>query len=202
MVLFKIYEAGDFTIISRLSLLKQKMYCNEKIIVYSKIDKNIVEICPSIPLEYMVISNSEQLNKFSEDEGVKKNAIKLKYFIENKCTLYLAIHNNNAAGHYIVCKLSDFKPYLYLNNYLFNLDNNYYIFFCNTFDKYKRKGIFSYILTQICKDILKNENRIFISSDIRNISSQKAIEKVGFTRLGILNYVNLFPFVFINDFQK
>lgn len=184
-------------------MLKQKIYCNVEVIVYEKTSKIVVEdIHPKITIKYIVISDVIQLDKFSKDKFIKKEIIKFKYFLNHKCQIYLAIHNNNIAGHYIVCKSSDFKPYLYLNNYLFNGDNNYYIFFCNTFDGYKRKGIYSYILTQICKDILKNEDRIFISSDLKNISSQKAIEKVGFTRLGILNYVNLFPFVFINDFQK
>ena len=165
---------------------------------------DIPVIHPRIAIKYMIISNKNKLEILSNNINFRKNLIKFKYFIDKGCIIYLAIHNNNdIVGYYIISRLCEYKPYLYLNNPLFEGDNKYYIFFCHTFYEFENNGIYSYILTQICNDVIRDtDTEVFISSDAENIASQKGIEKAGFKRVGILNHCEIKNIIFISELIK
>lgn len=177
-----------YTIFSWLSLLKRKVYCNVENVVYMKNDEDIPDIHPKIKIEYKIISNTKELVKHSYDKKIKKDIVKFKHFLKHGCKMYLVLCNGDIAGYYHVSKLSDFKAYLYNDCFLFKGGDKYYIFFCHTFDEYRGNGIYSYMLTQICKDTIKKAGNVFISTDMKNIASQKGIEKAGFGKLGMLKY--------------
>jgi hypothetical protein len=191
-----------YTIFSWLSLLKQKLYCNVEKIIYTKEDKNIPIIHPKIEIEYKIISNIDELKKHYKNKNIKKKIVKFKKFLNNSCKMYLVLHKNHLIGYYYICKLSDFKPYLYLNYSLFEGNNKYYIFFCHTFDEYQGNGIYTYILSQMCKSTLSNYGKVYISTNASNIASQKGIETVDFKKLGILKYKKIGGVTFVSKFLK
>jgi len=179
-------------ILSFLSILKNKLYCNIEEIVYIKGDENIPYIRPGLQIEIKKISSSGEFEKYiSSEEKLAKNRTKFKYFLKHGCNMYLTLHENNITGYYFVCKISDFKPYPYNKLPLFQGDKSYYIFFCHTFSEYRGKNIYPYVLTQICRDVEKKSGVVFISTDVDNISSQKGIEKAGFEKLCILKYKDI-----------
>jgi len=187
-----VYADNILGILSLLSLLKNKLYSNVEEIVYTKDDKNIPYISPKIQTELKVICSLGEFEKYASiEEKLAKNRTKFKYFLKHKCRMYIALHKNNVIGYYFVCKISDFKPYPYNKLPLFQGDKSYYIFFCHTFSEYRGRNIYPYVLTQICKDIVKNSGVAFISADVDNISSQKGIEKAGFRKLCTLKYRNM-----------
>ena len=187
-----VYADNISGILSLLSLLKNKLYSNVEEIVYTKDDKNIPYISPKIQTELKVICTLEEFEKYiSSEEKFAKNRTKFKYFLKYRCNMYVTLHKNNITGYYFMCKISDFKPYLYNKLSLFQGEKSHYIFFCHTFSEYRGKNIYPYVLTQICKDVEKNSGVVLISTDVNNISSQKGIEKAGFRRLCILKYRNI-----------
>lgn len=208
MGLFEFYKKEEvidmlaYTILSLLSLLKQKLYCNIKNVVYMKDDEDIPDIYPKIKIEYNVISDANQLQKYSNDKKFRKDIAKFKYFLNHGCKMYLTLYHNDIVGYYLTCKLNDFKPYLYHIHSLFKGDNKYAIFFCHTFDEYRRNEIYSYILTQICNDTLKKDETVFISTDTKNITSQRGIEKAGFRKLGRLRYKRIKSLVLSEHFNE
>ena len=181
-----------YDILSFLSILKNKLYCNTEKIVYIKDDENIPYIRPGLRIEIKKISSSGEFEKYiSIEEKLAKNRTKFKYFLKYGCNIYLSLHKNKITGYYFMCKISDFKPYPYNKLSLFQGEKSHYIFFCHTFSEYRGKNIYPYVLTQICKDVEKNSGVAFISTDIDNIPSQKGIEKAGFRRLCTLKYRNM-----------
>ena len=175
--------------LSFLSLLKNKLYSDTEEIVYIKDDENIPHISPKIQTKIKKVSSPREFEKYAKiEEKLAKYRIKFRYFLEHKSRMYLTLHENNITGYYFVCKISDFKPYPHNKLPLFQGDKSYYIFFCHTFSEYRGKNIYPYVLTQICKDIVKNSGVAFISAGIDNIPSQKGIEKAGFRRLCALKY--------------
>ena len=170
--------------------------------LYLKNDEDIPDIPLKIKIEYKIIPNTKELVKHSYDKKIKKDIVKFKHFLKHGCKMYLVLCNGDIAGYYHVSKLSDFKAYLYNDYFLFKGGDKYYIFFCHTFDEYRGHGIYSNILTQICKDTIKKAGKVFISTDMKNIASQKGIEKAGFGKLGMLKYKKIGCITFISIFKK
>lgn len=173
------------SIFSRISLIKQKLFYWKNEIVYINAKKDSPVIYPKMEINYLILPDEGDIEKFCINI---KDLVKFKYYLNKGCKIYLAMHNKKIVGHYIISKISEYKPYLNINNPLFKGDNEYYIFYCRTFDEYQKSGIFSYMLTQICKNYIKTNEKIFISTDILNIASQKGIEKAGFKKLGVLEH--------------
>jgi len=178
------------TILSWLSLLKQRFYCNVENIIYKKDDRNIPDIHPKIKIECKVL-DSIGFENYSGRREMKKNIVKFRYLLNCGCKMYLALHDEDIAGYYLVCNLDRYKPYLYNFEPLFAGRNKHYIFNCHTFEKYRRNRIYSYILTWICRDTIQKNETVLISTDKTNIPSQKGIEKAGFKKLGTLSYMQL-----------
>ena len=192
MGLFQFDKEEDvLEMFTKLSLFKQKIYCNIDNVVYMKSIRNIPEIQPKIQIDYKIISCVHDLLEHKSEKVIAKNLKKFRYFLLNGCKIYIALHNKTIVGHYLLCKLSNYKPYLYLSNPLFEAgfkNNNYCIYFCHTLDEYQKKGIYSYMLTQICGDILNEGGNVFISTSRKNIASHKGIEKAGFKQVYFLKY--------------
>jgi hypothetical protein len=190
------------TIFYRVSILKQKFFCIDKKIIYIKANKEIPIIFPKIEIRYIILSDETELERLSVNKYFKKQIVKIKNFLKNGCKIYIAVDNNNIIGYYIISKILDYKPHLYLNNSLFEGDNKYFIFFCNTLFEYQRKNIYSYMLTQICKDFIKNHEEVFISTEAENIAAQKGIIKAGFEKLGVLKHFEIKYMIYKSELIK
>ena len=112
----------------------------------------------------------------------------------------MALHNNQIIGHYIVSKLSKFKPYPYLKSSIFN-KNDYYIFFCRTINSYRGRGVYPSSLRKIVNKLYQ-ENQILISTDVNNKPSIRGIIKSGFMNKGTLSYRSLFGINLVEDFKN
>lgn len=176
------------TILSWLSLLKQRFYCNVENIIYKKDDMNIPDIHPKIKIECKVLDSSG-FEIYSGRREMKKNIVKFRYLLNKGCKIYIALHDEEIVGYVFLCNLSRFKPYLYNINPLFAGFNNYYIFNVHIFEEYRRNWIGSCMIKRICKDTIKKNETILASVDIINIPSQKMFEKLGFKKLGTLSYI-------------
>ncbi len=182
-----------YNLLSRISLFKQKKICTVNLFVYILEQKSkLPPLFPKIPIRYIRITNPDKLLEFSTDQKIKNEIFKFNYLLNNGAEVYLALASNDIAGFYWVTNLSKFKVYLFNNHSIFAGNDNYFIFYCRTFPKYRNKRIFSYILTEICQNILNYQARIFITTSPNNYASQKGIEKAGFKNIGLLKYFEIF----------
>jgi RimJ/RimL family protein N-acetyltransferase len=69
-----------------------------------------------------------------------------------------------------------------------------YIHWCETVPFARGKNVYPKILSEILKDLLKNYKKIYISTTIDNIASQKGILKAGFSEI---EAVKVFSFMHI-----
>lgn len=185
-----------FTVLSRASCIKQSIFCNSSIIMYKISDiRETSKISPRVPVQFNIITTEDELTKYEGYSEIRKYLWKFKYFIDKGCQLYLAFVAGNLAGYYLVADLKKYKPYLYNNHLLFQADSSYFIFYCRTFEKFRRNGIYTYMLTNMCRNLLPKPGSVFISTDLDNVFSQNGIEKTGFKKIGSLKYIQLFQFV-------
>lgn len=192
------------SILAKVSLYKQKLFCTDRSIIYIISDRDEVpHNFPRIPLDYKLISNSFELIKYSQNPEIKEHIHKFQYFLNHSSSLFLAFTEDDIAGYYWVTDLSKFKPYLFTRSQLFSDDTpKYFIFFCKTFESYRNLGIYSYMLTQICRDPRFHDGKIMISTDLTNFASQRGIEKAGFRKLSTLRYFNIGGVRLIDNFKK
>jgi len=151
---------------------------------------------PKIEIDIVRINKVDNLCEYYQVPQIRRVFTKFKYFIRQGVVIYLAIHNNNVVGHYLITKLVNFKPYLYNNHQIFSKPPNkniYYIFYCNTFKKYRGNGIYPYMLAKMSEDVFQGDKNavVYISTEITNIPSQKGIEKVGFKKVARLKYLQI-----------
>ncbi|MBZ4647034.1 MAG: hypothetical protein JG777_2523 [Clostridia bacterium] len=171
------------------SVIKNKLYCNCNKIIYFKNNCVTPTVLPKINVRYKVISDTHELEVYSNKSEILKKNIKLNYYLEKGCKLYLAMYEDYIVGYYLICKLNEFRPYLYNYHYIFDGNCAYYIFYCHTLFKYRGKGIYPYMLSKICEEHCNDNVIFYISASLNNLSSQKGIEKAGFFKKGILkNY--------------
>ena len=68
-----------------------------------------------------------------------------------------------------------------------------WIFHCRTVERTRGRGIYSAVLRQIMSDSLQaNKKRAIIYTSSENISSQRGIQKAGFTLTGEYRAMNLY----------
>jgi len=184
-----------FDLFNLLSIIKQKLYCNVHNVIYVIDDpKMIAPVVPKIDIRYVKVQTISELNRYKHDENSRKEFVKFKYFLKHGVRIYLAKHNKNIVGYYLLADLDKFKPYLYNNHPIFQSSKRrYYIFHCRTFEQYRGNRIYPYMLTVMCGDVFsENKNSIiFISTSADNIASQKGIEKTGFKKIGALKYTQI-----------
>lgn len=189
-------------ILSLLSLLKQKLYCDIESVVYIKNDEHIPDIHPKINVEYKLISNINDLEIYLGNKKIKKNFYKFRYFILHGCKMYLLLKDDDIAGHIFICKLSDFKPYLYNNHSVFNGDDTYYAFCAHTFDEYRGNRLHPYMNSIVLKDTIKKNEKVFATASNKNLIAEKGIERAGWLALGVLKYKSIGHITFVNTFKK
>jgi len=160
----------------------------------------IPPVSPKVPIIYQIISNDEDLKKYIGFPEIKKNFWKFEDFLNGGSRLYLAFVAENLAGYYIVTNLNKYKPYLCNHHPLFSHGINHFIFYCRTFEKYRNNRIYSFMLTQICKESISDGESVLISTDLDNKFSQKGIENAGFEKIGTLKHIQLFNIVFFSKF--
>jgi RimJ/RimL family protein N-acetyltransferase len=183
-----------------ISIIKQKNYCNNEVFIYVKSDQFIPEIIPELNVRIEVIKNKESLKKYWNNPDIQKIKEKIHYFLNNGCFGYFAVYNKEIVASCWVCDLNNFHPRPYLNNPVFKGKNNYYFFNGNTQSNYRKKGIMSYIVTKILKDLVDKQGKIFTVMDAENIASQKTVEKLGLKKIGTLKHIQIFQWVLVSDF--
>lgn len=182
------------TTLSWLSLLKHRIYCNGKKYVFCMSRGNLAgmpDLRPRIECGCEVVRDLAGLERHTTRPEIKKEAIKFKYYLRQGCQLYLMFYQNAVVAYAVVARLNRFYPYPFANHAVFKGGADYLVFYGQTFPEYRGLGINSYILTQICKNNIKDGERIFVTSDWGNLVSHKTIKKAGFKKLGILKYIKV-----------
>lgn len=139
--------------------------------------------------------SAPELNFFRihEEDQLPRDTDKCKliYLINRGCTVYLARSDGVAAGRYVLCSLSRFRPYGYNGHKIFGGNESYYIFYCRTYEPFRGKGIFPQMLRSICEDVYKENpcGVVYTSAEAKNRPSQRGIEKAGFHLAGRLRYM-------------
>lgn len=111
--------------------------------------------------------------------NIKDFLIHVLWFLSTKGKYKIVyVVNNKKLIHY-----SYVIPKIYKFSFLANTDLE--IGPCYTHPDYRGQGIFPYMIAFIIKKY-RNHNNIMIMVDENNISSRKAIDKVGFRKYGIL----------------
>jgi len=185
-----------------ISLIKQKIYCNTDGYVYLKSDEFIPELTPKLIIKIEVIKNQENLKKYEDNADIRRIKEKISFFLNHGCIGYFAVYNKEIVSSCWLCDLNKFHPYLHLNNPIFQGKKNYYIFYANTKNNFRRKGIVSYIYTQILKDIVGKQGKIYALIDTDNIASQKSFLKAGFEKNGWLRHIQIFKWILLSKFIK
>lgn len=184
--------------LNRISIIKQNNYDNSEGLIYrKKIDSDIPEIPLKIDIETDVIRSREDLIKYEKNADLRKNIEKIRFFLSQGCSGYLALHHGDVISSCWLCDLSRFHPNLFLNNSVFSGERCYYIFYATTKTGFRRKGIMSFIFTQIQKDLVDKGKSGFIYSaiDSGNIISEMTFEKAGFGLIGWLRHIQIFRWV-------
>lgn len=196
-----------------ISLFKRRIYCNVDIFVYkwsNDLSNDLVDLDTIDEGLELISIDKSNLNY----TNLTKESTKLSFYLEKGCNVFAAKLNNVAAGRCVSCELSSFKPNLYNNAEIFDVDAGYYIFFVRTFEGFRGKGVFKYMLNEVChilaynfntSDILKFSKQgacldIFISTDTKNRIAQKGIEKCGFIKLGKLRYLQILSVILKSEF--
>jgi len=170
----------------------RQSYLKKHVKVYT-FNKNtpIKKINPDIECELKEIRDFNDLEKYKQNISPIDFA-KFNIFLRHGCVGYFARNGEELVS---IGWLADPKKYIhspYLKVLFENCNDKmcHYIFYCHTFEKYKGKNIYPYILSYIINKH-KNED-IYIDTDLLNIPSQKGIEKVGFEFKYVLSYLRLF----------
>lgn len=187
------------TILSRVSCIKQNMFCSTNTEIY-KFRNIIPTITPKIPVQFKIISKEEDIMNFSNFPEIKNHLWKFKYYLNRGSQLYLAFVADDLAGYYLLTDLGKHKPFLFNYHPLFSDGQCYFISHCQTLTKYRKNGIYSYMLIRMCENSVSNGGSVFISTNLNNKFSQKGIENAGFEKSGSLRYIQLFRFVLLSKF--
>lgn len=181
-------------VLSWLSLLKHRFYCSGEKYVFGMSADTLVgmpDLSPRIESRCEVIRDPAGFDRQTSYPEIKKEIFKFKYYLRQGCQVYLVFHQNAVVAHAVVARLNRFRPYSFANHAVFQGGTSYLVFYGQTFPEYRGQGINSYILTQICKNNIKTGERVFVTSDWDNVASHKTIQKAGFKKIGVLNYLKV-----------
>jgi hypothetical protein len=122
--------------------------------------------------------------------------ILIKQMFENDELGFYAYSGDSIVHHsWVILGRNIIVPGLKNKNPLFEIDNtSAYIHYCITASDWRGKGIYPFVLTEICRIMDKQfkRKRIFISVTGNNHPSIKGILKAGFKEYGKIFAINLF----------
>lgn len=178
-----------------------------KVYIFNK-NTTLKKIEPGIECEIKEIRYFDELKKYKKNIS-PINFAKFSIFLKHGCVGYFAVKGDDLLSTSWIADSKKYTPQPHLKCVLEDYNNEmyqhiFYSFFSHTYEKYRRKNLFSYILFYIM-DKNQNENTCIIGDvDITNIGSQKGVEKVGFKFEYILNYLRLFGITLhiSKDFKK
>ena len=102
--------------------------------------------------------------------------------MSDNSTVIIAEDLNEVAGHAVLKPwgIKGFQPDLW--------KNKNYIHYCYVDPSYRGKGIYPYMLVYLARKVfqVQSDNKIYISTDCKNCSSIRGIEKAGFKYWGTL----------------
>lgn len=184
-----------------LSIIKHKVYCNEKGFIYVKLksDEYIPDIIPKLDVRIEVLRDENDLKKYWKNPEIQKTKEKFRYLLEKGCIAYLAVNGKEIANYNWICDLNVFHPELYLDQPLFQGKNIYFCFNGHTFSKYRRNGLFEYSTIHIFRDFA-HKGKIFGLIHEDNIASRRSNEKVGFKKIGRLMQFQVLQMKLVSTF--
>lgn len=173
--------------IKLLASVKRQLYCNYKLYVYLKEDKNVPVCQPRIEVDSEIILTIRDLRKYYGIDNIKNNSVKYEYFLKNGCKIYFFLCSNEVAGHVILANLGKFRPYPYHEHPVFEeSDNSFYLFFGHVFPKFRGNGLHPYMNTFALRDTIRKNGKVYATADIVNIAAQKGIKRANWPRIELL----------------
>lgn len=166
-----------------------------------------IKVQPKLPIyeEFITQNNCERVIEMVNSESYKKG---FRGMLDQGQIGLFAIYNNRAVGYswaYIgnICnKIKKNKKRL--NDLVKLRDDEALIHFCSTAEEYRGRGVYSFLLFRL-SDILflkYNIKKIYIDTDIKNISSQKGIERTGFRKIYLVKRLKILSFSIFRNFKK
>lgn len=181
-------------------MIKQHITCNLSNRIFGiKSLSAVPSLVPEIDIRYRIISSPRELGIYQNEKSLEKDWFKLISFLRRGASIYLAFSGSEIAGYYCVTKLGRFSPFVFTRHPVFSAPNTYYIFFCTTVDRYRNNGIYPYMLTRICRDILRTGRRALISTGRDHHSSLKGIKNAGFHEIADITYRQIGPMIITCD---
>lgn len=181
-------------VIDLASLYKKRIYCRENLYIY-RFSGELSDINSELNISYLVCNH--------RDNDTNRNE-KINFYLDNGCTIYTTMNNGSFVGRCVVCELKKYRPNLYNKCSIFDNNHVYYIFHCMTAKEYRGNNAFPLLLNKISTDI-KDANpyaETMITSNVKNIASQKGLKKAKFDKIGRLAYLEIFGYVLTCKFTE
>jgi len=171
-------------------IFKKLIYDRKTLVLFSSDLKDNQIIKPKINV-VLIKPNLEELNKLIKSNSLLSEKFKRRFYRNNECFVFL---KDNKLVHYSWINfkemdITELKIKIPLN------EKEACIFDCVTLKESRGLNLYPSMLCKI-KEYLYNKGytKCFIYADIKNKSSIKGIEKVGFERLKLLSYLKFFVF--------
>ena len=176
-------------IISWLSILKSRLYYNIEQMVYHLDRESYRPLKEDKPcFNHIVITNAQDLEPYKTTDQLAAFYPKFSYYLKKGLTLYLPLYHGRVAGHVLLASIEGYNPEQYMDLPIFRGEKRYYAFFAQTFPEYRKMGINSYLLNEICRDVTGKGGELFLLVGRDNIASQNTIKQFGFKYWGTLRY--------------
>lgn len=170
--------------------IKTRIYyhVNRYVFIYDKNEVYLLQ--PKINILIININN-QNYNKYISNIKEKTLKKRLNNYYKKKCHIYLATFKDIIVGHYILTSINNYQNDLFVKSKIFD-KSGMIIFDCVTFPEFRRLNIYSAVLTYILNEVINLNKKIYITTDINNINSQKGIEKAGFVKKYLVDYKEIF----------
>lgn len=155
---------------------------------------DLTEVKAKIDIEYKIIDKNEIIDYYEELNFNLKNTFKEK--VKRDEIGIFAYFKNHIVG-YVWISFSKKTELLSINPIIELQQNQAYIYYCHTFEHYRGKNIYPYLLFIASKYAFtrKNMKKILIDTSPDNIASQHGIKKIGFKERYIVSILRLFGYI-------
>jgi len=164
------------------------------------------QVHPILPAHQELITQNNY-QKVLEIINIKNYKESFKKNLEEKQIGMFAFYQNQAIGYSwahvgsIFNKINSNKK---IDNLIKLKNDESFIHICRTGEKFRGKKIYPFLLYELA-NILFSEHKtkkIFIDTDIKNIPSQKGIEKIGFKKIYLIKRFCFLGFFLFWNFKK
>lgn len=162
-----------------------------KEIFYEKdLSTYIPEISPKLNATFREGSLMDLL-KLKDKMYLDINTIK-RWIISGKKVFIVEAHNEVIHYSWLSFDEEYIKP---IEKKITLAKNEGFIHTCRTMPSFRKKRIYSFVLSNICKYLRSNGySKVLICANSKNIPSIKSIQKMGFKRIGEVFFLKLFLF--------